>query len=124
MLFFEIVYILFAILLARVNADLINDGKKIYHWMNGLLHLLAAAWVAWVYWLPCGLIILCNTRCFFDGALNLFRGLPLNYLPVNPKSLVDKLEIKIYGRDWYIPRLTYLSISLMINSGYYVFIYK
>ena len=120
MIVFEILYIIFCIILSKINSDLIKDGKKIYHWLNGLIHLTAAFIFGWLYWWPGVIIILCNSRVFFDALLNVFRGLPLDYVPLKPTALTDKIEKKIFGMNGILPKVIYLSISIALNIIYLI----
>lgn len=122
MLFFEICYIIFCILLAALNASLIAEGKTIYHWINGLLHIAAATVAAFIWWLPAFIIVLCLARIFFDFMLNIFRGLPLAYVPLNPKSVVDKVEKRIFGTNAFFPKAIYFLTSFSLNAIYLIFI--
>lgn len=124
MLFFEIGYCLFCIFLAAVNSDLINSGKRIYHAINGGIHIAAAFAIGYFWWWPLSLALLCNTRLFFDYALNLIRGLPLAYVSPAPKSWTDKAEKKLFGTDAYTPKIILLLVSFAINAVYFIFIRK
>lgn len=87
-----LVYQLFVIWFAGLNAQWIEENKKIYHLFNGLLHIAASVAIGlsteWNY----GLANLFFTRAIFDSSLNLFRGLPLGYISPSPSSVVDKIE--------------------------------
>lgn len=124
MLIFECLYILWCVAFAAINSQWIKEGKHIYHFWNGLIHCIAATVCAVFWWIPGAILILLNSRLFFDVSLNLFRGLPINYVPISPKSIADKIEINIFGRDGYLPKLIWLSLSISGNVIYYVFIVK
>jgi|SRR3990167_788485 len=120
MILFEIVYIVFCIALASVNAIYIKDGKRIYHGINGALHLIAAAGCGYLFGWWTSAVILCNTRAVFDTLLNLFRGLPFDYVPSKPKSVIDKIEKCIFGNNGILPKVIYTTISITLNIVYYV----
>ena len=124
MLFFELTYIAFCIVFAAINAGLIKSGKRIYHGFNGSLHIAAALACGYFWWRGGFFIILLNSRVFFDYFLNIFRGMPLGYVPLEPKSLVDKVEKKLFGRDAYLPKIVWLCISLVLNAVYFIFLHK
>lgn len=123
-LLYELGYIVFCILFANLNAYLIKREKKIYHGLNGAIHIVAAVISAILFWWASAIIILCNARVFFDSLLSVFRGLPLDYVSQKPKSLVDKGEKWIFGNDGWTPKILYIVISLTINVIYFVIIKK
>lgn len=108
-------YMAFCLLLALLNAELIKDGKRIYHGLNGALHLVCWGLIFWVTdsWLLT-LALPFIGRLFFDSALNLFRELPLDYVPKNPKSIIDKAEKGLFGNNGLIPKVIYLAISITL----------
>lgn len=115
----EVSYALFCIILAAINDDRIKDGKKIRHFWNGLCHLCVAIPAAiFIHW-TVGLVILCNSRVIFDISLNAMRGLPFDYVPLKPKSIVDQIEIKLFGRNGWIPKILYAGISIAANIYYF-----
>ena len=120
MIVYELLYVVFCIILSNINAHLIKDGKKIYHWLNGLIHLVAAFIFGWLYWWPGVIIILCNSRLFFDTLLNIFRGLPIDYVPLKASAITDKIEKKIFGMNGILPKVIYLAISIALNIIYLV----
>lgn len=126
MIWYELSYIVFAILLANLNAYLIKKGKfkKIYHPINGAIHIAASLFIGIKYWFPLTIAILCNTRIFFDYLLNIFRGEPLSYVPTKPTAISDRIEKYFFANDAYTPKLIYLILSLLINMLYFVFIKK
>lgn len=108
-------YAVFCIAFAWLNAVLIKANKRIYHGLNALLHI-AAAVAGWYFWgWVIGVSILFVARLVFDTALNLFRGLPIEYVPRSPKSIVDKIEKKVFRGDGIMPKLTYLAAIVLLN---------
>lgn len=119
-------YALFCIAFAWLNSFLIKRGKRIFHALNGLLHI-AAAVAGWYYWgWQIGVSILFVARLFFDVALNLFRGLPIDYVSpevmrynnlmeaIDKGKVIDFVEYKIFG-DSVMPKLIYLSVIVLIQ---------
>lgn len=120
MILYEIIYGLFCIFFAGINNEWIQDGKKIKHGLNGLLHASAAG-IGWIFWgWPVAVIILCNTRVVFDISLNLFRGLPVDYVPAKPLSIVDKIEKWMFKGNGLLPKLVYLFVSAVCHVIYFV----
>lgn len=120
MIFLEVAYIIFCVILAHVNFVMIGKDKKPNHWLNGLIHLTMAAVCYFVFWKPGAIIILCNARVFFDATLNYLRFGRINYVSLSPSSLIDKIERKIFGNDGYAPKIIYLLISISLNVIYYL----
>lgn len=100
----------FCILLAFLNAYLIKKGRRIYHAINGALHLLAASAIGYYYGWELGVATLFVVRVFFDWSLNIFRGLPLGYVSLKPKSIVDKIEKFIFKMNGILPKIIYIAI--------------
>lgn len=115
------VYIVFCLILAYINKRRIAYDKRIHHGINGLLH--AVFWIAVLIitksWFPACVLPFIG-RLFFDAALNLMRGLPLDYVAKNPKSIIDKFEKSIFGNDGILPKILYLAIIITLNTVYYV----
>lgn len=102
-----LLYIPFCIFFAWLNAKWIAKGKRIRHGINGAIHIVAAAIIAWfTHWYHFFTVLLI-ARVSFDWPLNLFRGLPLGYVSINPKSIADRAEKKIFGQDGITPKILY-----------------
>jgi hypothetical protein len=112
-------YIAFCIGLAWLNAELIKVGKRIYHALNGVAHL--ACWLV-IFLVTKEWVLLAALpfigRVFFDSALNMMRGLPLDYVAKNPKSIIDKAEKGLFGNDGLLPKCIYLFISITLIIVY------
>jgi len=109
-----IAYAVFCIAFAWLNSYLIKRDKKIFHGLNGSLHLLAAA-AGWYFWgWTIGVAVLFVARLFFDVSLNLFRGKAIDYVSPSPKSIVDKIEKKIFRTDGISPKILYLFIIIVL----------
>lgn len=117
---YELIYIFICAALAYVNYLVIIADKRVYHGLNGLLHL--ACWIT-VFLLTRNWILVAIlpfvARLFFDVMLNLMRGLPINYVPKYPKSIADKVEKKIFGLDGLTPKAIYLIVIITLNIIYY-----
>jgi hypothetical protein len=105
-------YIVFCFLLAVLNANVIAKGKRVYHALNGLAHALV--WLAcWYFtrdwWLVAALPFI--GRVVFDTSLNSLRGLPLDYVAQKPKSIIDQIEKKVFGKNGILPKVIYLLIA-------------
>jgi hypothetical protein len=98
---FILSFTLINITLAEIDATRIKDGKVIKHGINGLLYcaLLAVAWIITTNWYL--VAALCFNRLLvFNITLNLFRKLPPFYMPLQPKSIIDRI-VKPVGRWVY-----------------------
>lgn len=110
------IYGLFCIAFAFLNADLIKKEKRIYHGINGAIHLTIAG-LFWYYSDLChALAALCIARVLFDWSLNLFRGLPLDYLPSKPKSIADRIEKELFGGNGLIGKLLCILFAVILLS--------
>ncbi len=109
-----LLYGLFCIWFAWLNAKWIKAEKRIYHGWNGLLHLAAAGLIFYFFGWKYGVATLFVTRLIFDTSLNLFRDLPIDYVPVAPKSIVDKVEKFIFKSNGLLPKILYLLIIVIL----------
>lgn len=119
MIYAELGYIVFCIAFAYLNSVWIKKGKRIKHFWNGMLHLAVATTFGfiWSWW---GFVaVLCNSRLSFDIALNLFRGLPLDYVTPTPKSIVDQIEQFFFKKNGILPKIIYIIWSVVANLMYY-----
>lgn len=113
--------IIFCILNAEYDAWKFKKQEKISHFNNGLIYCLFVAaisftvgWVAtmdafFVLWLT--FAMLCVRPLVFDQWLNVRRGKPLNYQPMAPDSVIDKMENSLFGhkRAWVVSNAIYLA---------------
>jgi uncharacterized membrane-anchored protein YitT (DUF2179 family) len=102
-----IIYAVFCILLAYVNYRVIKKGLRVYHALNGLCHAIAFFLLWHFVDIQTALAGLFMARVVFDVCLNKFRGLPIDYVPQKPKSIIDQLEKKVF-RDGLTPKLVYV----------------
>lgn len=109
-----LLYIPFCIFYAWLNARWIAKEKRIYHGLNGAIHIVVAAVVAWfTHWYHFFTVLLI-ARVAFDWALNLFRRLPLNYVSPKPKSIVDRAEKTVFGLNGILPKVIYIVIIVVL----------
>jgi uncharacterized membrane-anchored protein YitT (DUF2179 family) len=108
-----IYYTVFCILLAFVNYRVIKKGLRVYHALNGVCH--AAAFILFTLFVNIQTAVagLFMARVVFDVTLNKLRGLPIDYVPQKPKSIIDQLEKKVF-RDGLTPKLVYVLVMAAI----------
>jgi hypothetical protein len=109
-----LLYAIACIGLAAFNADLIRDGKRIYHFWNGAIHLTAAILIGYFTNWQYGLAVLFIARLFFDVSLNLMRGLSIDYVSPKPKSIVDRVEKWVFKNNGIIPKILYAFIIVIL----------
>jgi hypothetical protein len=111
-----IAYAIFCSFFALLNAIVIKRlNEVVLHWFNGLLHLTTVLYFGMAVDPLTGATMLFIARLFFDVPLNLFRKLPIGYLPLNPKSIVDRFEIMVFGKDGGTDaKLVYCLILIML----------
>lgn len=109
-----LLYAVFCVGLAYLNATLIRKGVKISHAYNGAIHITAAV-LCWYFlgW-KVGVAILLTARLVFDTALNLMRGLPLAYVPLKPASKVDQFEKWISAGHIMAAKIVYLILIICL----------
>lgn len=114
-LFFEILYIAFSIALAKNNAIRISKDKKIYHFWQGLCHIISGIFLSLSYdWIMLPTILL-TARLFFSTSLNLFRGFSPFYVTSSPTAFIDRWEQAIFGRHGEQPFFMYLFLWVICN---------
>lgn len=110
------IYQVFVILLALDNAKRIKEDKRIYHGLNGGLHIAAALLVWYFTDFLNAVSLFFLTRVVFDISLNLFRGLGIDYVSPSPKSIVDQYEKKLFGTDGISPKIVYILILICLQT--------
>lgn len=121
---YQLIYLAFCLILAFINYRVIKANKRVYHGINGVLHL--ACWIT-VFLITKNILITATLpfigRLFFDTALNKMRGLPLNYVSDwvktnNPRaSKTDRLEWQIF-KSGLLPKVIYLIVIIVLNVIY------
>lgn len=105
----------FNLLNAVHDANRIRLYKRIYHGLNFGVYALLVALLCWKAHWNAGVITLfcvssfCNRQLSFDIPLNLRRGLQWDYVTKAdpPKSILDRIEIRLFGRNGRAPFLVY-----------------
>ena len=100
---------------SRLDAYRIMHNKAIAHGINFGVYSLFCALLCWLARWNIGVITLfcisafCNRQFAFDIPLNLRRGLKWDYVTKEdpPKSILDRIEIRIFGRNGRAPFLFY-----------------
>lgn len=115
MILYQILYAVFCIGFAYLNSYLIGKGKRIYHGLNGLLHIAVSVCGFLFFNWQTAISCLFVGRLFFDWFLILFRRLPLGYVPKSPKAIADKIEKKIFGMNGVLPKVIYAAIIIVVN---------
>ena len=102
-LLIALVYAGVNILHAKHDAVRIAQHKRIYHGINGLIHLILVG-ITWIvirdWFFTIGLLAI--RRIVFDTALNLFRGLRFDYISSTTTSVIDRLSYDFQRRYGYI----------------------
>lgn len=93
-------------------------NKPIRHGINFAVYAIFVAGLIWSMHMPWWMAIIfcinafCNRQLFFDIPLNLKRGLKWDYVTSAdpPAAIMDRIEIKIFGRDGKTPVKWYAGI--------------
>lgn len=129
-----LLYIPISVLMGWFNAHLVNTwvdwskGRRIKHFWNGLVHFAGAVGVwallkygnipAWLDGKPLqgALAVFPIARVFFNETYNFFH-IPrqsIGYTSLEPKSIVDKVEQKLFGKDGITPLILYLFLIVVL----------
>jgi len=108
-------YACFCVFFAHVNSEWIKNDRAIKHFWNGLIHVSSAVLGGYFFGWKLGLSVLIVARLVFDTALNLLRGLPLDYVSPKPKSIVDKVEKYLFKLDAFTPKIIYLALLICLQ---------
>lgn len=91
-----IIFFLYNVANAHFDADRIKAGKRIYHGINGAAYIALLCLTYYLFKDPYMISALLVERALvFNISLNLYRGLPVDYKPLKPKSIVDKVVNKV-----------------------------
>jgi hypothetical protein len=110
------IFTLINLFLARIDANKINAGEKIYHGINGLIYgiLLCFSFIITHSYLTT--IALAILRIpVFNTALNVMRGLPATYVSTSTTSLIDKWTYKIISKlGYWTYNIIILGLSILL----------
>jgi hypothetical protein len=111
-----IIFIIINIILAYHDSLLISENQPINHKLNAILYTLICI-ITTIFDLSIMTFfaLLIIRIPIFNTMLNIFRGLPYNYIPKDPQSYIDKISrpvIYLLGYDNYNLSLILLSITL------------
>lgn len=113
MFYAVVIYALFCVGLAYYDSQRIKKDKRIYHGINGALHIvIIIACGIWIHPYVAAAMLF-EARLVFDISLSLWRGLPFDYVPENPKSLVDKIEQRVFDEDGIAPKIVYANAFIL-----------
>ena len=108
--------------LAKIDATLIFNSKRIKHGINGLVYISILAVPYFVfhnYWLVA--VLLFDRLLFFNLFLSYFRGVGWLYMPLKPDAISDKIAKFIFGTKGLLMYVTYgvifiaLSLWVLLN---------
>jgi hypothetical protein len=93
-----ILYTILNVVLAKIDANKIRNGIHIKHGINALVYCALIAptfFISWHY--PIAMLAL--RRIVFDTCLNLFRGLPYDYISATTTSIIDRISYD-FQKEW------------------------
>jgi hypothetical protein len=106
-------YILLNVVLAKIDAYKIKHNKRIRHGINALIYCVLIAptfFISWHY--PIAMLAL--RRIVFDTALNLFRGLPFDYISSTTTSIIDRISYDFQKEYGYFAYYTIFLIIIIL----------
>jgi len=99
--------------LAKIDAWKIANNKRIRHGINALIYCLLIAPTLYISWsFPIALMAL--RRIVFDTALNLFRGLPFDYISSTTTSIIDRISYDFQKEYGYFAYYTIFLIIIIL----------
>lgn len=112
----QIAWVVFCLFFAYVNYRLIEKvQERVRHGINGVFGAVTCTYFGiFVDW-KLGLAMAFEARLFFDWSLNLWRGRPLGYVSLSPRSLIDKAEKKVFGLNGILPKVLYAIAIILLN---------
>jgi hypothetical protein len=99
--------------LAKIDAWKISKGIHIKHGINALVYCVLIAptlFISWRY--PIAMLAL--RRIVFDTALNLFRGLPYDYISATTTSIIDRISYDFQKQYGYFAYYTIFLIIIIL----------
>lgn len=120
----QAIFILINTLNAGKDAISVRNGKKIDHFVNGLIYFVFIFNFILIF--KMGLVeaaifaigCFCNRQLSFDIPLNLLRKLKWYYVSPDPESKIDKAEVFLFGHNGKLPVYLYACIfvvTILIN---------
>ena len=109
-------YIFTNLILARIDDDKIEEGKKICHGLNAAIYalLVSASFLITHSYLPLISYLLIRIPVF-NTALNVMRGLPATYVSKYTTSLIDKWTYKIVNKlGYWTYNIIILGLSILL----------
>lgn len=99
-----------------MDAHKIKKHRKVNHWFNLFMALSLAGFCTLIYGWCVGVAMLPLISLVFDQYLNWRRGLPINYQPMKPESVIDKAENALFGHKnaWLFSNLLYLKMFVIL----------
>ena len=124
----QIALIVFAAFFGIANGRTISIDARIRHGFNGVFVSVFIIFFALEYYRLHGfwysakyvLIHLLIARVVFDTVLNLYRfhkqGIfaAINYVSLNPGSIIDKAEKYLFGFNGIAPKIIYIWVALLL----------
>jgi len=106
-------YIFINVILAKIDALKIKKGLRIRHGINALIYIALIAPTVYISWsFPIAMMAL--RRIVFDTALNLFRGLPFDYISDSTTSIIDRISYDFQNQyGYFIYNLIFLIIIIV-----------
>jgi hypothetical protein len=100
---------------SRIDAYRILRNKRIAHGINFVVYAILVGLLCWLGRYDVWEIIIfcisafCNRQFSFDISLNLRRGLKWDYVSLAnpPKSITDRIEIRLFGYNGRAPLFVY-----------------
>jgi hypothetical protein len=107
----------FCVAFSYLNAYWIKRNKRIYHGLNGGLHLAIIISCAVFIQPVLALLMPFEGRVLFDWPLNLFRDLPIGYVSQKPDSVIDRMEKAVFEKLFYFIRKQFKTGSYSFLVG-------
>lgn len=112
---YQLALAVFNLINVKVDAYRITRHKTIAHSINFGAYAVFVGVLCWLAYYSVGEIILfclsafCNRQFTFDIPLNLRRGLKWDYVSLAkpPKSILDRIEIRLFGYNGRAPFVVY-----------------
>jgi hypothetical protein len=108
-----ILYTIINLVLAKIDAWKIKHNKRIRHAINAIIYFVLIAPTLYISWtFPIALMAL--RRIVFDTALNLFRGLPYDYISSSTTSIIDRISYDFQKQYGYFAYYTIFLIIIIL----------